>query len=212
MTSGIHHVTGITGNVQRNIDFYAGLLGLRLVKQTGGYEDAEQLHLFYGDALGSPGSIVTFLVWEAGARGRIGLGQVSEVALAVPTVSIGEWLQKAIASGIPVSGPARELGETVLRLRDPDGITVKLVGAAMPAGAALPDQAAPSRIHSVALLTEDAETTADFVSRFGYTEAMRDGPFIRMASGTDMIDIRQSAGFVTGAQGTGTLDHVAFRA
>ena len=77
MTTGIHHVTALTRDVQKNVDFYAGFLGLRLVKQTGGYEDAEQLHLFYGDRLGSPGSIVTFLVWQDGAAGRVGLGQVS---------------------------------------------------------------------------------------------------------------------------------------
>ena len=72
MSTGIHHVTGITRRVQANVDFYTGFLGLRLVKRTGGYEDAEQLHLFYGDALGSPGSVITFLVWEDGAPGRIG--------------------------------------------------------------------------------------------------------------------------------------------
>ncbi len=71
MTTGVHHVTAITRKVQANVDFYVGFLGLRLVKQTGGYEDAEQLHLFYGDAGGSPGSLVTFLVWEDGSAGRV---------------------------------------------------------------------------------------------------------------------------------------------
>lgn len=111
MTTGLHHVTAITRNVQRNVDFYAGFLGLRLVKQTGGYEDAEQLHLFYGDRLGSPGSVVTFLVWQDGAPGRVGLGQVSEIALAVPPASLGDWLTRAMAAGVPVSGPAREMGK-----------------------------------------------------------------------------------------------------
>jgi hypothetical protein len=84
MTSGIHHFTGITADVQANVDFYVGFLGLRLVKQTGGFADAEQLHLIYGDGLGSAGSLLTFLVWEAAGRGRTGIGQVSEVGLAVP--------------------------------------------------------------------------------------------------------------------------------
>ncbi len=69
MISGIHHITLITRKVQANVDFYAGFLGLRIVKQTGGFEDAEQLHLFYGDRSGTPGSLITFLVWEDGARG-----------------------------------------------------------------------------------------------------------------------------------------------
>ena len=212
MTTGIHHVTAITRNVQRNADFYAGFLGLRLVKQTGGFEDANQLHLFYGDTLGSPGSVLTFLVWEAGAPGHAGLGHISEIAFAVPPGSIGAWLQRALAAGVPVAGPARELGETVLRLRDPDGIVVKLVGLDMPATAPLPDPDAPTRIRSVTMLTNDAEATAAFTAQFGYREILRDGPFLRMASDTDVIDLRHSAGFVNGAQGTGTFDHVAFRA
>jgi catechol 2,3-dioxygenase-like lactoylglutathione lyase family enzyme len=67
MTSGIHHVTLITNDVQANVDFYVGFLGLRLVKQTGGYEDARQLHLFYGDEAATPGSLITFLVWQGGS-------------------------------------------------------------------------------------------------------------------------------------------------
>lgn len=212
MTTGIHHVTAITRDVQKNVDFYAGFLGLRLVKQTGGYEDATQLHLFYGDRLGSPGSLVTFLVWQAGAPGRVGLGQVNEIAFAVPPSSIGDWLQRALAAAVPFTGPVRELGETVLRLKDPDGITVKLVGVDMPAAAPLPDPIAPTRIHSVTILTENADKIARFASRFGYREQQRDGPFIRMASGSDVIDLRQSAGYVPGAPGTGIFDHVAFRA
>ncbi|AXC50735.1 ring-cleaving dioxygenase [Paracoccus suum] len=211
MTTGIHHVTAITGNVQRNVDFYAGFLGLRLVKQTGGFEDAEQLHLFYGDALGSPGSLVTFLVWQDGAAGRAGLGQVAEIAFAVPPLSIGTWLQRAMELGLPVSGPQREFGETVLRLRDPDGITVKLVGIDLPSAAPLPGDGAPTRLRGVTILTDDAEAVADFAALFGYSEALRDGPFIRMASDSDVLDIRQSAGFVGAAQGAGAFDHVAFR-
>jgi phospholipase/carboxylesterase len=92
MTSGIHHVTSIIANVQANVDLYVGFLGLKLVKRTAGFADGEQLHLIYGDALGSPGSLLTFLVWEAAGRGRTGIGQVSEVSLAVPQAALGDWL------------------------------------------------------------------------------------------------------------------------
>ncbi|KAA0914672.1 ring-cleaving dioxygenase [Aquicoccus porphyridii] len=212
MTTGIHHVTAITRDVQKNVDFYAGFLGLRLVKQTGGYEDAEQLHLFYGDALGSPGSIVTFLVWQDGAPGRAGLGALSEIALAVPVASLGAWLTRAMTAGVPVGGPTRELGESVLRLRDPDGIVVKLVGVDAPADAPLAEPNAPTRIHGVTILSEDAQATADFVARFGYGEDKREGPFIRLRSDRDVVDVRASAGFVPAIPGTGQFDHVAFRA
>lgn len=212
MTTGIHHVTALTRSVQKNVDFYTGFLGLRLVKQTGGYEDAEQLHLFYGDALGSPGSVVTFLVWESGAPGRVGHAQVGEIAFAVPPASIGDWLQRAMAARVPVEGPKRELGETVLRLKDPDGIIVKLVGVDMPAAAPLPDPIAPTRIRGVTILTENADATADFAARFGYRPGTTEGTIRRMVSDSDVLDIRDAKGFFPGIPGTGTFDHVAFRA
>ena len=128
MVAGIHHITLITRKVQANVDFYAGFLGLRLVKRTGGFEDAVQLHLFYGDAVGSPGSLVTFLVWEDGSPGRPGLGQVGEISLAVEPTEIGFWLTRALRHGLRPEGPMVEFGEPVLRLKDPDGVIVKLVG------------------------------------------------------------------------------------
>lgn len=212
MTTGIHHITGITRKVQANVDFYAGFLGLRLVKRTGGFEDAEQLHLFYGDALGSPGSLLTFLVWEDGAAGRVGHGQVAEIGLAVPTASIGEWLTRALTAHIPVEGPSREFGETVLRLRDPDGIIIKLVGHEATATAPLPEAMAPTRIRSATILTEDADATAAFTARFGYRTHATEGGVTRLVSDSDVIDIRNARGFVPGIPGTGILDHVAFRA
>lgn len=210
MTTGIHHFTGITSNVQANVDFYVGFLGLRLVKRTGGYEDAEQLHLVYGDGLGSPGSLLTFLVWEAAGRGRTGIGQVSEVSLAVPPTSFGDWLTKALGASIPVEGPSREFGEPVLRLKDPDGLIVKLVGFEMATPAPLPN--APTRIRGVTVLTDKAIETASFVARFGYRSEQRDGLTQRMVSDSDILDVREVTGFVPSVPGAGVPDHVAFRA
>lgn len=206
--SGIHHVTLLTRRVQANVDFYVGFLGLSLVKRTGGYEDAEQLHLFYGDRNALPGTLVTFLVWEDGAPGRVGNGQVSEIAFAVPQTAIGMWLTRALAQGLAVEGPSREFGEPVLRLKDPDGIIVKLVGVEN-----VPDgEAGISRIRAVTLLTEVPEETAAFVSRVGYKPGPVNGAIRRMVSDTDVVDIRDASGYVPGIPGTGTADHVAFRA
>ncbi len=210
MTTGIHHITGITANVQANVDFYVGFLGLRLVKRTGGFADAEQLHLLYGDGLGSPGSLLTFLVWEAGGRGRTGIGQLLEVALAVPPASIGDWLTKALAANVPLEGPSHEFGEPVLRLKDPDGLIVKLVGVDMPTPAPLPN--APTRLRGATVLTDKADATAEFVTRFGYRREQRSGPTQRMASDTDVLDVREMSGFVPSVPGAGIPDHVAFRA
>lgn len=210
MTSGIHHVTGITARVQANVDFYAGFLGLKLVKQTGGYADAEQLHLLYGDGLGSPGSLLTFLVWEAAGRGRTGVGQVSEVALAVPPTAIGDWLTRALTAGIPVEGPLREFAEPVLRLKDPDGMILKLVGLEMSTPA--PRPGAPTRLRGVTILSNKAEETSAFLARFGYRYQQRNGLTQRLVSDTDIIDVREVSGFVPSVQGPGVPDHVAFRA
>src|SRR5690606_41463967 len=117
MTSGIHHVTLITDDVQTNVDFYTGFLGLRLVKRTGGYEDARQLHLFYGDYAATPGSLITFLMWHGGSRGQAGAGQVSVLALAIAPGSIGYWLEGAPTHGVQVEGTGQAFGEQVLRLR-----------------------------------------------------------------------------------------------
>ncbi|MFN4172162.1 MAG: VOC family protein [Pseudorhodobacter sp.] len=212
MSKGIHHVTAISGRVQANVDFYAGFLGLRLVKQTAGFADGEQLHLFYGDAAGSPGSLVTFLIWEAGARGRTGHGQPSEIALAVPPSGIGEWLSRALAAQVPVTGPLHEFGEPVLRLKDPDGIIVKLVGADLPAVAPLPDPIAPTRLRAVTLLSADAAGTARFIAQFGYRPGPADGAVQRFLSDRDAVDVRDAAGYVPAIPGTGMIDHLALRA
>lgn len=207
LSNGIHHVTLITRDVQANVDFYVGFLGLRLVKRTGGYEDGQQLHLFYGDEQGSPGSLVTFLVWQDGAPGRAGLGQVSEIAFAVPAASIGGWLVRALDKGVPVQGPLREFGEPVLRLKDPDGFIVKLVGVAEGGS-----EEAVGRLRAVTILTGDAEETAAFVRRFGYAPGPVAENIQRLVSNEDAIDVRNAAGYVPGLPGTGTADHVAFRA
>ncbi|TVP95407.1 MAG: ring-cleaving dioxygenase [Roseinatronobacter sp.] len=212
MPSGLHHLTAITARVQANVDFYAGFLGLRLVKQTAGFADGAQLHLFYGDAAGSPGSLISFLVWEGGARGRAGHGQVFEIALAVPPASIGDWLARALQAQIPVEGPMREFGEPVLRLRDPDGIIVKLVGVDLPAASPLPDPIAPTRLRAVTLLSDKPTASAEFLARFGYSTGPAEGAVQRLVSQSDVIDLRDGSGFVPAIPGTGMIDHVAFRA
>jgi len=220
MSQGIHHVTLITRKVQANVDFYAGFLGLRLVKRTAGYEDASQLHVFYGDAEGSPGTLVTFLAWEDGSPGRVGVGQVGEIALAIEPASIGFWLTRALTAGVPHEGPSLEFGEPVLRLKDPDGIIVKLVGvqnlrAPAPWRAdGIPPEHTIGRIRGVTIFAEDVELTHAFLERhFCFGETARHGAITRLASTSgDVLDLRDAAGFWSSAPGTGTVDHVALRA
>lgn len=220
MVAGIHHITLITRKVQANVDFYVGFLGLRLVKRTGGFEDATQLHLLYGDATGSPGSLITFLVWEDGSPGRAGLGQVGEISLAIDPMSIGFWLTRALSAGLKPEGPSDEFGEPVLRLKDPDGVIVKLVGtnalqATAPwASDAIPEEHAIRRIRGATLFSETPdETQAILIDHFDYRPDAVNGAISRLVSEPgDIIDIRDARGFWASAPGTGTVDHVAFRA
>ncbi len=209
MTSGIHHVTAVTRDVQANVDFWMGFLGLSLVKQTAGFEDAEQLHLFYGAPDAAPGTLISFLVWQDGAAGRVGHGQVAEIALAIPRGRIGDWLTRAMQRGLRVQGPSREFDEPVLRLKDPDGIIVKLVGTDTP-DTGWP--AAPARIRAVTLWSDTADMTVAFLTRFGYRPGPVQGAVTRLLSDTDALDIRDTTGFVPGIPGTGVIDHVALRA
>ncbi|WP_085025529.1 VOC family protein [Ensifer aridi] len=220
MTSGIHHITLIARKVQANVDFYVGFLGLHLVKRTGGYEDPNQLHLFYGDAAGSPGSLVSFLIWEDGSPGRVGHGQPSEIAFAIPPESIGFWLTRALQFNFQTTGPAQEFGEPVLRLKDPDGVIVNLVGTnalsepAPWASRDIPETDSIRRLRGATVLTEKPKETAHFLqNHFGYRETAATETIRRLTSSSgDVVDVRDAAGFWSAAPGTGTIDHIAFRA
>lgn len=220
MTSGLHHITAITRNIQANVDFYVGFLGLRLVKRTAGFEDAAQLHLFYGDGTATPGSLLTFLAWEDGSPGRVGHGAPSEIAFAIRARAIGFWLTRALQKGVTATGPVMEFGEPVLRLTDPDGIIIKLVGTdSLPPGAAWPASGIPAgdaicRLRAATILSEQVQATADFLERhMGFRRTGHEGTTTRLASDAgDAIDIRDASGFWPAAPGTGTIDHVAVRA
>lgn len=133
---------------------------------------------------------------------------MAEIALAIPAARIGDWLTRAMQRGLRIEGPTREWGEPVLRLRDPDGIIVKLVGSAVP-DAGWP--AAPVRIRAVTIWSGLPERTAAFLRPFGYRDAAGDGGVTRLVSDSDAIDIRDASGFVPGIAGTGVIDHLALR-
>lgn len=225
MTSGLHHITAITRKIQANVDFYVGFLGLRLVKRTAGFEDARQLHLFYGDGAATPGSLMTFLAWEDGSLGRVGHGAPSEISFQVASDAIGFWLTRALQFNIGLAGPSQEFGETVLRLTDPDGIIVKLVGVEdadedgtapwvwWPDGG-IAEADAIRKLRGATILSEKAEETADFLTRhMGLVRGPKEGAIQRLVSDAgDIVDVRDAGGFWPAAPGTGTIDHIALRA
>ena len=105
-TAGIHHVTGIASDPQRNLDFYAGILGLRLVKRTVNFDDPTTYHFYFGDEQGSPGSILTFFPWPDARRGRQGGGQVAVTSFAILPSSVGFWIERLIKKQVQFEQPA----------------------------------------------------------------------------------------------------------
>jgi catechol 2,3-dioxygenase-like lactoylglutathione lyase family enzyme len=223
MIAGIHHVTAIARDPQRNLGFYAGVLGLRLVKRTVNFDDPGTYHLYYGDELGRPGTILTFFPWGHARPGRPGVGQAVATAFAVPEESFGYWIERFIAHGVRYDSPSRRFGEPVLGFRDPDGLLLELVATAGVTrrpywtGGPIPSAHAIRGFHSMTLWEQDAERTAAFAAgHLGYTERSREAGTIRLTaageeSGT-LLDVRAAAGMWPGMVGVGSVHHVAFRA
>jgi catechol 2,3-dioxygenase-like lactoylglutathione lyase family enzyme len=222
-TRGIHHITAIAGDPQRNLDFYAGLLGMRLVKLTVNFDDPASYHLYYGDDLGHPGSLLTFFPWPGGRPGRQGTGQVGTVSLAIPPASLGFWIERLLAHGIRYEGPTRRFDEQVLAFKDPDGLLLELVASPRVANTPPWAEGPVSSEHAVrglhgAILWEDGDTgTADFLTEtIGFQPVGEEGNVLRfqsadLGSGT-VVDLRRAPGFWRGAGGVGTVHHMAFRA
>src|SRR4051794_41075229 len=126
---GIHHVTAIASNPQKNIDFYTHILGLRLVKLTVNFDDPTTYHLYFGDEIGRPGTILTFFPWPNAPKGHRGTGQVITTSFLIPANSIDYWVDRLKDQKIAVKGPIKRFGDTeqVITLYDPDGLELELV-------------------------------------------------------------------------------------
>jgi len=219
---GIHHVTAIASSARRNLDFYTGVLGLRLVKKTVNFDDPGSYHLYYGDETGQPGTILTFFPWEHAAPGRVGLGETLETALRVPEGAIGYWTHRFVERGVAHETPTRRFGDTVLPFKDPDGTALALVGVAGAADepAARGEVPAEHAIRSLAgvtlLLADAAPTGAVLTGVLGFREAGREDGLVRFAADGALhgarVDLRVAPGFLPGRPGAGSVHHVAFRA
>ena len=220
---GIHHVTAISGQPSRNVDFYTRTLGLRLVKKTVNFDDPGTYHLYYGDEQGRPGTILTFFPWEHVAPGRNGDGLTEETAFRVPAESIGYWTHRLIEKGVPHKALEKRFGEPVLAFTDPDGMSLALVGVA-DAGSepgwtdgSVPAEHAIRGFHGVTLmLRKAAPTGAILTGALGFRETGREGPFVRYETGVagngNAVTIRETGGFLAGRLGRGGVHHIAFRA
>ena len=223
MPSGVHHVTSIAGSARRNLDFYTGTLGLRLVKKTVNFDDPGSYHFYYGDAGGHPGTILTFFAWEGAAPGRLGIGEAQETVFSIPEGSLGYWTQRLVEKGVAHDPPAKRFGATAIAFKDQDGTRLALTGLkgveAKPGWSAsgVPAEHAIRGFHSVSLLLAEAGPTAAVLTDvFGFVADGREGETQRyQAPGVDLggvIDLRAAGEFLSARQGAGSVHHIAFRA
>jgi glyoxalase family protein len=219
--TGIHHVTAIASDPQANVDFYAGLLGLRLVKKTVNFDDPSAYHLYYGDETGTPGSIMTFFYWPGhGSRGRVGPGQMTRLAFSAPRPSLDFWHDRLTQHGIKVERGNR-FGEDVLAFADPDGIPCEIVAVANDsrqgwAGGGVPAAQALRGFHTAELTVRTAAPTEKLLTgEMGCRLLRREGNRARFEAGPGgsgrYIDVIGDATAAPGMQGTGTVHHVAWR-
>lgn len=218
-TMGIHHITAIVGHPQQNVDFYAGVLGLRLVKRTVNFDDPNTYHLYFGDEGGKPGTIITFFPWAGARQGVIGDGQVGVTSYAVPKGAMKFWEQRLEKFKIPFSHNER-FGEMFLQFDDPHGLHLEIVereegeNNSWTFGEVAPDVAIKG-FGGATLYSARPTQTAELLEKVMGLELIgQEGDLIRFRSKANrgnVIDLKAiSAG--RGQMGVGTVHHIAWRA
>lgn len=195
---------------------------MRFVKKTVNFDDPGTYHLYYGDRVGHPGTILTFFPWENAAPGRGGVGLTQQTSFRIPKGSMGYWTHRFIERGVAYQALEKPFDEPTLSFSDPDGMSLALVGVAgaesEPAwdGAAIPAEHAVRGFHGMTLMLDDGALTAAVLRDvLGFKDCGKDGPLARLhASETigGIVDIRQAKGFLAGQLGRGSVHHIAFRA
>jgi glyoxalase family protein len=232
--AGLHHVTAIASDPQRNLDFYAGLLGLRFVKRTVNFDDPGTYHFYFGDARGTPGTILTFFPWPGARRGIRGTGQIEATAFAISPDSVGHWLERFKQQHVTAEKASPRFGQDVIRFTDPDGLLLELIASAVEAGVSpanakrsatefwidspVPAEHGLHGFHSVSAALEGYEKTARLLTdSFGYRLIQQSGNRFRFASADDsapgrIIDLLCLPDTAMGRVAAGSVHHIAFRA
>jgi glyoxalase family protein len=226
-TPGIHHVTCIASDPQRNLDFWVETLGLRLAKRSINQDDPSTYHFFFTDAEGNPGTSMTFFPWGDISQGKVGSGQVARTAFRIPEGSLDYWEARFDEYGVEYGDRIERFGETVLPFEDPDGLPVELVEVEIPDDDPtvpwtefVPEDAAIRGFHSVTLWLADPEPTEGLLQTMGFErqgteESPGDTPgdertrFAAEGPVGKYVDVLPTIG--GGRQGAGTVHHVAFQ-
>jgi len=187
--SGIHHVTSITGEVQKCVDFYVGVLGLRLIKKSINQDMPDTYHIYFGDYVGTPGSAMTFFGWPSWPKRKAGSGQVTTVSFAVSPRSLDFWNSRLGKLGVDVRRASR-FGTDAILVVDPDGIELELIGRAsddhwVPWSDSPVDKDHAIRgFHSVTMTVAESTATVDLlVKTMGFRKAAQEGRRTRFETG-----------------------------
>jgi glyoxalase family protein len=218
-TMGIHHITAIVGHPQENVDFYAGVLGLRLVKKTVNFDDPGTYHLYFGNEGGKPGTIMTFFPWAGASQGKIGDGQVGVTSYVVPKGAMKFWKKRLESFNIPFTVRER-FSEEYLEFDDPHGLHLEIVEReegevnAWTFGGVTPEVAIKG-FGGATLLSAHPDKTAVLLENILGLELIgKDGDFARYRSSAEIgnvIDLKLTT-IGRGTMGAGTVHHIAWRA
>jgi glyoxalase family protein len=218
--NGLHHITAIAGPAQENLDFYAGVLGMRLVKRSVNQDDPGTYHLFYADAEGHPGSDLTFFPWAQMAPARAGYGLAMEVGLEVPVGSLAYWGERLERYGTRIAREQQRFGHKLISFDDPHGFHVALVEAGTARafapwrGGPVPADRQVRGLFSARLWERDmAPTTAFLTETMGFTKIAEEDGWTRYGfeNAVGVLDIRETHDARRGAWGIGGIHHLAWR-
>jgi glyoxalase family protein len=218
-TMGIHHITAIVGDPQENVDFYAGVLGLRLVKKTVNFDDPGTYHLYFGNEGGKPGTIITFFPWAGARQGIIGDGQVRVTSYVVPKGAMEFWKERLEKFNVPFTIMER-FGEKSLEFDDPHGLHLEIVEReegeinTRNFGGVTPEVAIKGFGGATLLSTQPTKTAELLEKVMGLELVGKEGDFTRYRSSADIgniIDLKLTP-IGRGQMGVGTVHHIAWRA
>ena len=219
---GIHHVTSITGDVQRCVDFYVSVLGLRFIKKSINQDMPDTYHIYFGDYVGSPGTAMTFFGWPDWPKRRAGSGQVTTVSFSVPPESVDYWNSRLGKHGVSVKATNR-FGTEAIVLEDPDGIELELIAQSSKQpwvaweDSPVDQKQAIRGFHSVTMTVAEATATSDLlVKTMGFRKTAHEGPRTRFETAEggphSMIDVVETPEGPEGEESIGSVHHVAWRA
>lgn len=219
---GIHHITVIVSNPKDTCDFYTRVLGLRLVKKTINFDDPCGYHLYFGDSVGSPGTVISVYPSSKAPRGRAGTGQATRISFAVGPRSLRYWYQRVRIQGMDVGGPVSHFGEDCISVTDPDGLRIEIVGVQEAprlgplSNSDIPDEHAIRGIHGVLVDLEGFESTRRVLTDvLGFRLQTEKGNRFRFSSHNgasgSLLDVLALPAGQPGTPGAGVIHHVAWR-